>query len=57
MKMQEYINVFEAKDNIAGYGVWYALWFHGTSPYALWTIFVASRILKRENADWRYAQR
>ena len=63
MKEQQYINVFEVKDNIACYGVWYALWFHGTSPYALWTIFVASRILKRENdaqrahADWYYDQR
>jgi len=58
----EYINVFEVKDHIDRYGIWYAIWFHGTSRHALWTIFVASRMLKRENdaqrthADWHYDQ-
>ena len=54
----KYIDVFEVKGQIEHHGVWYALWFHGTSGHALWTIFVASRMLKRENdaqrahADW-----
>jgi hypothetical protein len=58
----EYNNVFEVKQNIERFGVWYALWFHGINRNALWTIFVASRMLKRENdaqrahADWHYEQ-
>jgi hypothetical protein len=44
----EYNNVFEVKQNIERFGIWYALWFHGTNRNALWTIFVASRMLKRE---------
>lgn len=58
----KYIDVFEVKGQIEHHGVWYALWFHGTSGRALWTIFVASRMLKRENdaqrahADWYYDQ-
>jgi hypothetical protein len=37
----EYNNVFEVKQNIERFGIWYALWFHGTNRNALWTIFVA----------------
>jgi len=57
-----YYNVFEVKRNIEDFGVWYALWFNGFSKQSLWTIFVASRMLKRENdaqrahADWHYDQ-
>jgi hypothetical protein len=57
-----YVNVFEVKDSIDRFGIWYALWFHGTSRQALWTIFVAYQMLKRENdaqrahADWYYDQ-
>jgi hypothetical protein len=45
-KYQKYINVFEVRDNIKAYGVWYSIWFHGHSPYSLWTIFVAWRMTK-----------
>ena len=56
----DYINVFDVKNHIERFGIWYALWFHGFSKQSLWTIFVASRMLKRENdaqrahADWHY---
>jgi hypothetical protein len=44
----KYINVFEVKHQIEHHGVWYAIWFHGTSRHALWTIFVASRMVKSD---------
>lgn len=46
MPYQKYIDVFEVKANIKCFGVWYAIWLHGHSPYALWTIFVAWRMTK-----------
>jgi hypothetical protein len=46
--MQQHINIFDAKTNIDNYGIWYAIWFHGTSCYALWTIFVACRMIKHD---------
>jgi hypothetical protein len=55
MKHRPYINVFDVKVNIHNYGVWYVLWFHGVSPYALWTIFVAYQLVKRDQRDWRIA--
>jgi len=51
--MKQYINVFDVKVNINNYGVWYAIWFHGTSRYALWTIFVACRMIKRDRLEFR----
>jgi hypothetical protein len=53
MKHQPYINVFEVKGNINNFGVWYALWFHGTSCYSLWTIFVAWRMIKHDRMESR----
>jgi hypothetical protein len=53
MKHQPYINVFEVKTNINNFGIWYALWFHGTSRYALWTIFVAWRMIKHDRVESR----
>ena len=50
-----YVNVFEVKNSIRDYGIWYALWFHGTSRQALWTIFVASRMLKRDRKQFGLA--
>jgi len=61
-QINDHINVFNVKDQIDRHGIWYAIWFYGTSRHALWTIFVASRMLKREcdalreHADWHYNQ-
>jgi hypothetical protein len=50
--MQQHINIFDAKTNIDNYGIWYAIWFHGTSCYALWTIFVACRMIKHDRLQF-----
>jgi hypothetical protein len=47
-RYQRYINVFEVRNSIKAFGVWYAIWLHGHSPYALWTIFVAWRMHKMD---------
>lgn len=46
MKYRPFINVFDVRDSIKAYGIWYAVWYYGHTPYALWTIFVASRLAK-----------
>lgn len=47
-----YVNVFEVKRNIEDFGVWYAIWFHGTSKQSLWTIFVATRMIRRDKKQF-----
>jgi len=49
----KYNNVFEVKQNIERFGIWYALWFHGTNRNALWTIFVAWQMIRHN--DKKYA--
>ena len=55
-------NVFHIKSSIECHGIWYTLWLYGFDKHTLWTIFVATRMLKRENdaqrahADWYYDQ-
>lgn len=48
----EYNNVFEVKQNIERFGIWYALWFHGTNGNALWTIFVAWQMIRHNNKKY-----
>jgi hypothetical protein len=48
----EYNNVFEVKQNIERFGIWYALWFHGTNRNALWTIFVAWQMIRHHNKKY-----
>ena len=42
------MNIFAVKNDIEAWGVWYALWFYGLSPRALWCIWCACRMIKRE---------
>jgi len=37
-------SVFEVKDRLYAFGIWYALYLYGFRN--MWTIFVASRMLK-----------
>ncbi len=50
-----YVNVFDVKNHIERFGVWYALWFHGTSKQALWTIFVATRMIRHDKKQFGLA--
>ena len=42
-------NVFDVKVTVECWGIWYALWLYGCKPSDLWTLFVACRMIKREN--------
>lgn len=46
-------NVFHIKSSIECHGIWYTLWLYGFDKHTLWTIFVATRMLKRERAALR----
>jgi len=43
-------DVFNVKTTIECWGIWYALWLYGFDRKSLWTIFVATRMIKRDNA-------
>ena len=51
-------SVFQVKSSIKNFGIWYAIWHYGARN--AWTIFVATRMLKRddeaqrEHATWLY---
>lgn len=48
----KYIDVFQVKSQIEYHGVWYAIWFHGFSKHALWTVFVATRMIQRDKKQF-----
>ena len=53
-------SVFDVMESIERYGFWYAIWRYGAKR--IWTIFVATRMIKRDNAaqrahaDWHYGK-
>ena len=53
-------SIFYVKESIERHGFWYAIWHYGTKN--LWTIFVATRMIKRdsaaqrEHANWYYGK-
>ena len=46
------LNVFDIKTTIECWGIWYTLWLHGFSIHTLWTIFVATRMIKRDKKQF-----
>jgi hypothetical protein len=48
-------NVFDYKSTIECWGIWYALWLYGFNKHALWTIFVATRMIKRDRKQFGLA--
>ncbi len=44
-----YPSVFRVKESVKSFGVWYAVWLYGFDN--LWTIFVATRMIKRATAQ------
>jgi hypothetical protein len=51
MKMKP--SVFQVKSSIKSFGIWYAIWHYGASN--AWTIFVATRMIKREDKEYQEA--
>lgn len=53
-------SVFHVKESLDRHGFWYVVWHYGA--HEMWTIFVATRMLKRESAaqrehaNWHYSK-
>jgi hypothetical protein len=41
-----YLSVFDVMKSVKMFGVWYCLWAYGVGFHSLWTIYVATRIIK-----------
>lgn len=44
-----YINVFDVIRSVDAFGVWYCIWAYGINIDSLWTIFIATKMVKFRN--------
>lgn len=49
-------NIFEVRNTLHSYGVWYCLWFYGISRKSLWTIFCAKQMNRFDYKNYGYVR-